>query len=95
MPNYTIITDPEYYVFLWFHDALGNLIECPYVDGSWTPKLEKSAVDYGATNWPLWGEGGIQSGTDDTSLPWQCIDLTPFVREGSLPEIKPAGAEQI
>lgn len=26
VPNYTIITDPEYYVFLWFHNAVGNLI---------------------------------------------------------------------
>lgn len=30
VPAYTIITDPEYYVFLWFHDAIGNLITCPY-----------------------------------------------------------------
>lgn len=97
VPNYTIITDPEYYVFLWFHDALGNLIECPYAGWAyWMPKLEKSAIDYSAANWCFFrGTGGIQSGTDDTSLPDKCIDLTPFVREASLPEIKPAGAEQI
>ena len=59
VPNYTIITDPEYYVFLWFHNAVGNLIQCPYVESGWKPKLEKSAADYAATNWSLWGEGGI------------------------------------
>ena len=80
VPNYTIITDPEYYVFLWFHNAVGNLIRCPYVESGWKPKLEQSAVNYAATNWRIWGEGGIQSGTDDTSLPYECIDLTPFVR---------------
>ena len=29
------------------------------------------------------------------TLPTKCIDLTPFVREASLPEIAPAGAEDI
>lgn len=60
VPNYTIITDPEYYVFLWFHNAIGNLIECPYASfENWTPKLDKSAINYGEANWQLWGESGI------------------------------------
>lgn len=93
VPNYTIITDPEYYVFLWFHNSIGNLIQCPYTDGGWLPLLEKSAPNYEGINWQLQGKGGIQSGTDNTKLDPKCIDLTPFVRQAQLPEIKPANAE--
>ena len=100
MPNYTIITDPEYYVFLWFHNAVGNLIECPYLLDGYVSKLDKGkeknsppAIQYAKLNSPFKGKGGIQSGTDDTSLPEKCVDLTPFVRQATLPEIKPANGE--
>ena len=47
-------------------------------------------------NYNYWGEeGGIQSGVKDTSLDERCLDLTPFVREGQLPEIKPANGTKI
>ncbi len=82
-------------MFLWFHDAIGNLIYCPYTQYDYKTRLEESAVDFYKANWNLWGEGGIQSGTDDTSLPTKCIDLTPFVREATLPEIAPANGEKI
>ena len=95
-PSYTIITDPEYYVFLWFHDALGNLIKCPYLIDEYTPKLKDSYVEFGAVNRNYWGdEGGIQSGSEDVSLDDKCLDLTPFVREATLPEIAPANGEKI
>ena len=81
VPAYTIITDPEYYVFLWFHDAQGNLIWSPYGSkGDYTPKLSKSSVEFKTANKGI-GEGtGIQSGTDNVDLPPMCVDLTPFVR---------------
>ncbi len=84
VPNYTIITDPEYYVFLWFHNAVGNLIRCPYLEAGYVSKLDKGedgpAIDYSKINSTI-GATGIQSGTDDTSLPPECVDLTPFVRQ--------------
>ena len=43
-PAYTIITDPDYYVFLWFHDANGKLIYCPYLG------KEKNLSDNGFNN---------------------------------------------
>lgn len=70
MPNYTIITDPEYYVFLWFHNSIGNLIQCPYLLDGYVSKLDKGkekdeppAIDYAKLNSPFKGKGGIQSGT--------------------------------
>ena len=96
VPSHTIITDPEYYIFLWFHNAVGNLINCPYASWeSWEPKLKESTVNYSKTNSMLWGVEGIQSGTDFPWLPQNCIDLTPFVRQASLPEIKPANGDPI
>ena len=60
VPNYTIITDPEYYVFLWFHNAVGNLIECPYAGPDfWIPKLDKSAIDYSGANSAIYQGDGI------------------------------------
>lgn len=59
VPNYTIITDPEYYVFLWFHNAVGNLIQCPYLMGGWKPKLEQTAIDFFGVNQPLRVHYGI------------------------------------
>lgn len=81
-------------MFLWFHNAIGNLIDCPYIKGGWKPRLEQTSIDFASVNAPYKGPG-IQSGTDDTNLPLKCVDLTPFVRQAQLPEIKPAGADQI
>ena len=50
VPSHTIITDPEYYVFLWFHDALGNLIYCPYTDHGYTTRLSESSVEFDTVN---------------------------------------------
>lgn len=58
VPSHTIITDPEYYVFLWFHDALGNLIQCPYL-GGYTPKLKESSVDFNKANGHFLNQPGI------------------------------------
>lgn len=41
VPSHTIITDPEYFVHLWFHNAIGNLIECPYTKGKgYHPRMD-------------------------------------------------------
>jgi len=98
VPSYTIITDPDYYVFLWFHNAVGNLIECPYVSKEYKPKLISTSVDFATANRPqFFRPVGIQSGlvNGEETLPEKCIDLTPFVREASLPPVSPAGAEKI
>ena len=83
-------------MFLWFHNAQGELIDSPYgSNGGYTPKLEKSSVKFAEANKGI-GEGnGIQSGTDELKLPDKCVDLTPFVRQVQLPQISPAGAERI
>lgn len=95
-PSYTIITDPEYYVFLWFHDALGSVIKCPYLIEEYKPKLSTAYVEFSKVNRNYWAdEGGIQSGTDNPVLDDNCLDLTPFVREATLPEIQPANGEKI
>ena len=65
------------------------------MEDQWTPILSESAPNYAATNWPIAKNIGIQSGTDNTNLPSKCVDLTPFVRQAQLPEIKPANADQI
>jgi len=58
IPAYTIITDPEYYVFLWFHDANGNIIKCPYFIKEYVPKLHESSVNFENANCPFsHGEG--------------------------------------
>ncbi len=49
-PSHTIITDPEYYVFLWFHDSMGSLIRCPYLLDEWKPQLASAYVDFRAVN---------------------------------------------
>lgn len=49
VPQYTIITDPDYYVFLWFHNANGELIDCPYVD-FYTPQLASTSIDFHSVN---------------------------------------------
>lgn len=73
VPTHTIITDPEYYIMLWFHNANGNLIYCPYVPvenmdetqyvNRLTPKLNLGKINksFRAAN------GGIQSGAYRTS----------------------------
>ena len=97
VPSHTIITDPEYYVFLWFHNALGDLIDCPYTDGGngYVPRLASTSVDFDNVNKSFYDKKGIQSGVDDQSLPSKCFDLTPFVRSIQMPPIAPANAEQI
>ena len=97
VPSHTIITDPEYYVFLWFHNALGELIDCPYTDGGkhYVPRLSSTSVDFDNVNKSFYDKKGIQSGVDDQSLPSKCFDLTPFVRSIQMPEIAPANGEQI
>ena len=88
VPGYTIITDPEYFVFLWFHDANGRLINCPYTKGKkYVPRLKSTSVDFDSVNSAFNDQVGIQSGNQN--LPEQCIDLTPFVREATLPDISP------
>lgn len=49
VPSHTIITDPEYFVFLWFHDANGKLIDCPYIS-DYTPKLSSTSVKFSTAN---------------------------------------------
>ena len=97
VPSHTIITDPEYYVFLWFHNALGDLIDCPYTDGGngYVPRLASTSVDFDNVNKSFYDKKGIQSGVDDQSLPSKCFDMTPFVRSIQMPPIAPANAEQI
>ena len=58
-------------------------------------KNSPPAIQYAKLNSPFKGTGGIQGGTQNTSLPDKCVDLTPFVRQATLPEIKPANGEQI
>ena len=41
VPSHTIITDPDFYVFLWFHNANGRLIKCPYTNDEYKTFLEK------------------------------------------------------
>ena len=54
VPGYTLITDPEDYVFLWFHDAQGNLIKCPYLESEYVTFLAQKApaskLDFGELN---------------------------------------------
>ena len=50
VPGSTIITDPEYFVFLWFYDAIGNVIECPYQSSNYKTRLASSAPDFGKAN---------------------------------------------
>ena len=98
-PTFTIITDPDYYVFLWFHNAVGKIIQCPYVTqntgaSSYVTRLEQSSVDFGMFNQALSNPTGI-SGNPNEQLPETCVDLTPFVREANLPPIAPAGGDKI
>lgn len=44
VPTHTIITDPEYFVFLWFHDANGKLIHNPYTQTDYEPKLKGTSI---------------------------------------------------
>jgi len=53
VPSHTIITDPEFFVFLWFHDAKGNLIKCPYTMGDYKTTLASTSVDFAKTNKPF------------------------------------------
>ena len=57
--------------------------------------MKESSVNFGSANKSFISTNGIQSGTDDTSLPQKCFDLTPFVREATLPDISPANADKI
>ena len=84
-------------MFLWFHNALGDLIDCPYTDGGkgYVPRLSSTSVDFDKVNKSFYDKKGIQSGVDDQSLPNKCFDLTPFVRSIQMPPIAPANAEQI
>lgn len=59
VPSHTIITDPEYFVFLFFHDANGNLINCPYTNAGYVTRLNESSVDFDKVNWKYWREPGI------------------------------------
>ena len=98
VPSHTIITDPEYYVFLWFHNANGNLIYCPYTawdQEDYKPRLKESYVEFSTVNRKFHNQYGIQSGTEDPTLHEKCVDLTPFVREATLPPIAPANADKI
>lgn len=96
VPSHTIITDPEYYVFLWFHNAVGELIDCPYTNGqNYVSRLHQNNVNFDSVNSSFQTHTGIQSGTTDTSLVKECLDLTPFVREVQMPEIAPANGEKI
>lgn len=61
-PVHTIITDPEYFVFLWFHDALGNLIRCPYLNAGYKPLLEGTSQEFDKTNAALCKTPSIQAG---------------------------------
>lgn len=94
VPSHTIITDPEYSVYLWFHDANGKLIDCPYTNGGYTPVLKW--LDVKSINSSFIGKYSILGGGEYASdLPEKCLDLTPFVHEAQLPEIAPANGEQI
>jgi len=95
VPGHTLITDPDFQVFLWFHDAMGNLIHCPYTTSGYQPKMSTAYVDFGKAN-PKFNDGvPIAGGSSNDTLDSRCIDLTPFVQEGTLPEIAPAGATKI
>lgn len=76
-PSHTIITDPEFFVFLWFHDANGTLIQCPYLAN--LPGKLKNRPDFSSVNKAFGAKDGIQGGTKDPTLPEYCLDLTPFV----------------
>ena len=94
IPSHTIITDPEYFVFLWFHNANGQLIRCPYLEAVYeNAPLKRSSVDFLKVNASFDDHVGIQGGTENTYLSGKCFDLTPFVRQIQLPEIKPANAD--
>ena len=80
IPSHTIITDPEYSVYLWFHNAIGNLIDCPYVTGNYETRLHETSVVFDSVNAPFGSRQGIE-GVPDATLRPKCIDLTPFVRE--------------
>ena len=100
VPSHTIITDPDYYVFLWFHNAIGSPIECPYTKGgNYVPKLRlEMSKDFSFDNINAKFEDGIGingNGQDSPQLPSKCLDLTPFVRQAQLPEIAPANATKI
>lgn len=97
VPSHTIITDPEYFVFLWFHNAVGNLIDCPYTSGSYTPSLNgvPGGSSFDQVNKSFQDGQGIQGNGTDTTLPPKCFDLTPFVREATLPDIKPADGQKV
>lgn len=100
VPSHTIITDPDYYVFLWFHNAIGSLIECPYTKGgNYVPKMRSEMhkdFSFDAINAKFEDGIGINgNGQDNPQLPSKCLDLTPFVRDAQLPEIAPANATKI
>ena len=59
VPSHTIITDPDFYVFLWFHDANGRLIDCPYVTKEYKTFLEESSVQFGKANPQFYDREGI------------------------------------
>ena len=46
-------------MFLFFHDANGNLIHCPYTNAGYTTKLNESSLNFDEANWKFWGEPGI------------------------------------
>lgn len=96
VPQFTIITDPEYFVFLWFHNANGELIDCPYVSDQYIPKLSSTSINFDDVNkGPFHHPYGIQGNVESGLLDEKCIDLTPFVREATLPPIQPANGEKI
>lgn len=43
VPSHTIITDPDYYVFLWFTNAAGSVIQCPYTKGNYVPRMRSES----------------------------------------------------
>lgn len=53
IPTHTIITDPEYYVFLWFHNAIGNIIWNPYTDTGYKTRLNSTSIFFGHDNYSL------------------------------------------
>ena len=63
-------------MFLWFHNAIGNLIQCPYVS-DYIPYMNWADDDGHASNYPLFQSVngnfddriGIQSNGTDASLP--------------------------
>lgn len=106
IPAYTLSTDPDYYVFLWFHNANGNLISCPYIHPDGYKNFLFPNWDFFHANKDFasyWGGihgGAYQDGKTavverQMNLDPKCVDLTPFVREATLPEIAPANAERI